>query len=702
MSKSEKAGPAARIAELRDAVEHHRRLYYDSNEPEIADAEYDRLEAELLALEREHPELAASDSPTRRVGERPTGTFRAVAHAAPMLSLDNSYSRDEVLEFDARLRRLLGGDGFAYAGELKIDGAGLAVTYEHGVFARAVTRGDGRVGDEITENARRIGGIPERLRVGGKGTVEVRGEVYLSRARFEALNQERLEAEEPLFANPRNAAAGTLRMIDPEVVASRRLRFAAHGVASPRGIGAATHTEMLEALEASGFPRLTEPRRCADIAEALAYCDEWETRRRDKEFETDGVVLKLDDLVLQEQAGATTKSPRWAIAFKYPAQQATTRVQRIDVQVGRTGALTPVAVLEPVLLSGSTVSRATLHNEDEVRRKDVREGDTVLVEKGGEVIPKIVKVIEGQRPEGTRPWAMPADCPVCGSAVFRPEGEAISRCTGASCPAKLKESLKHFARRTAMDIEGLGEALIEQLTASREGASPMVRDFADLYDLQAGSLETLERMGELSARNLVDRIEGSKRRGLAPLLFALGIRLVGERAAKLLAQHFGSLDELEQAALGASPLGPRETGSADEDPSLRRAVDRLAAIDGIGPKIAESVAIFFRQEDNRRLLARLRAAGLVLTEERIAPAGDNRLAGLTFVITGTLAGLTREEAKAGIEERGGRVAGSVSKKTDYLVAGADAGSKLDKAKELDVRVIGEESLCRLLAGEPVE
>jgi len=679
-----------------------------------------------------------------------------------MLSLDNSYSREEVVEFDARLRRLLGGERFAYAGELKIDGASLALTYEDGKLVRAVTRGDGRSGDEITENARRIEGIPTRLAGGiagkGAGAIEVRGEVYLTRARFEALNQERLDAEEPLFANPRNAAAGTLRMIDPEVVASRRLRFAAHGVASPGGIGASTHFEMLAALEKAGFPRLTEPRRCDGIEEALAYCDEWDTRRHDKEFETDGVVIKLDDLGLQERAGATSKSPRWAIAYKYPAQQATTRVEGIQVQVGRTGTLTPVAHLAPVALSGSTVARATLHNEDEVRRKDVRVGDTVLVEKGGEVIPKIVKVIDTQRPEGTVPWEMPKTCPVCGSAVFRPEGEVIARCTGASCPAKLRESLKHFARRTAMDIEGLGEALIEQLTRAEDdeppGAEeepavliaderrsparmrPYVRDFADLYDLRVEDLIELERMGELSARNLVERIEHSKARGLSALLFALGIRLVGDRAARLLARHFGSIDALMKAAKGEDPLAGRwgdapegvapGTGGAPktkrapqlaldlggvaareeateatvpEDPTMRRAIDRIAAIDGIGPKIAQSVAIFLRQADNRRLLERLRGAGVVMTEERAEPAGDASLAGLTFVITGTLAQLKREEAKEAIEARGGRVSGSVSKKTDYLVAGADAGSKLDKARELGVRVVDEDALRRLLAGE---
>lgn len=738
-SRGDKAGAATRVAELREAIERHRRLYYDKNAPEIADAEYDALEAELLLLERAYPELATPDSPTRRVGdERPTGTFRTAAHAAPMLSLDNSYSKDEVMEFDARLRRLLGGESYAYAGELKIDGASLALTYEDGALVRAVTRGDGRSGDEITENARRIEGIPARLAggIGVKGTVEIRGEVFLSRARFTALNQERLEADEPVFANPRNAAAGTLRMIDPEVVATRKLRFAAHGVASARAIGAATQTEMLALLEKAGFPRLTQPRRCEGIAEALAYCDEWDTRRHAMEFETDGVVIKLDDLDLQEKAGATSKSPRWAIAFKYPAQQATTVVEAIHVQVGRTGTLTPVAHLTPVVLSGSTVSRATLHNEDEVRRKDVREGDTVLVEKGGEVIPKIVKVIESRRPAQAVPWQMPKVCPVCGSAVFRPEGEVNARCTGASCPAKLRESLKHFARRTAMDIEGLGDALIEQLTADtpeapgtlleRARSRPMVRDFADLYELRAADLAGLERMGDLSARNLVERIERSKTRGLASLLFALGIRLVGDRAARLLARHFGSIEALMKAAEGEDPLGEmspgapgpppqlaldlgtsagnaEESGDAraipDEDPTLRRAIDRIAAIDGIGPKIAESVVLFLRQKDNRRLLERLAAAGVVMTEASAQPAGETPLAGLTFVITGTLANLSREDAKAAIEARGGRVAGSVSKKTDYLVAGADAGSKLDKARELGVRVIAEDALRRLLGGE---
>lgn len=673
---------ATRIEWLRAEVERHRRLYHEQAAPEISDEEYDRLEAELTALERDHPELAEPGSPTRRVGGRPSGEFPAAVHARPMLSLDNSYSREELLEFDARLERLLGTDGLSYTAELKIDGASLALTYEDGRLTRAVTRGDGTRGDDITENARRIEGVPSRLKppsgTGWPSSLEVRGEVYLTKRRFEEINSERLDAGEPAFANPRNAAAGTLRMIDPEIVASRRLRVAAHGVAVPLALGAPAHSAMLEALERAGFPRRTEPRRCGSIQEALAYCDAWETKRHSLEFETDGVVIKLDDLALQERAGFTSKSPRWAIAFKYPAQQATTRLTAIEVQVGRTGALTPVAILEPVQLAGTTVSRATLHNEDEILRKDIRVGDTVLVEKGGEVIPKIVKVVETLRPEGARPFEFPKACPVCASAAFRAEEEAVSRCTGASCPAKLKESLRHFGRRTAMDIEGLGEALIEQLTAG-----PLVRDFADLYELDPQALAGLERMGELSARNLLGQIEASKGRGLSRLLFALGIRLVGERAARLLAEHFGSLDAIERAAEGEADPG------------------RFAEIPGIGPKIAESIALFFRQDANRRLLDRLRKAGLETVSDQ-PPAARRPLSGKTFVLTGTLAGRTREEAKAAIESHGGRVAGSVSAKTDYLVAGEEAGSKLSKARSLGVRVVGELELERLLAGETLE
>ncbi len=824
---TDRAQAVRRIAELKEEIERHRRLYYEQAQPEISDAEYDRLESELKGLEEEFPDLASPDSPTRRVGGRPVGgPFRSTAHAAPMLSLENSYSREEVLEFDARLRRLLGLEALAYTAELKVDGASLALTYVDGALARAVTRGDGERGDEITDNARRIEGVPDALGALAGGELEVRGEVYIPLARFEELNQERLDAGEPLFANPRNAAAGTLRMLDPGIVESRRLRFTAHGIARPRALGAATHHELLAALEKAGLPCETRPRRCGTIAEALAYVDEWENRRHGLDFETDGVVLKLDELALQEEAGFTSKFPRWAIAFKYPAQQATTKVLRIDVQVGRTGALTPVAVLEPVALAGSTISRATLHNEDEVRRKDVRAGDTVLIEKGGEVIPKVVKVIGDLRPAGAVPFEMPAQCPECGSAVFRPEGEVVARCTGASCPAKLRESLRHFARRAAMDIEGLGEALIEQLVAGdegnsspsgsadtgpgtgssagpgpraggtggepradragagataeakrkdatgpaggkgarRRGATPaqapslfdrlasgggeeppaeeargesaarpgrapdrraLVRDLADLYALGERrdellglvrvSQETARRLAgaagtgrprspatlqEKSVQKLLDQIEASKQRGLAPLLFGLGIRLVGERAAKTLAAHFGSLEELEKAV-----------GEPGEE-GLATGIERLSAIEGIGPKIAASVAVFLRQESNRLLLDRLRLAGLKLTGDRAAAApggadaggsgrpGTGPLAKKIFVLTGTLAGLTREEARAEIEARGGKVSGSVSKKTDYLVAGEEAGSKLEKARSLGVRVIGEEELRRLLSGEP--
>jgi DNA ligase (NAD+) len=688
-------GAERRIAELRAEIARHRRLYYQEARPEISDEAYDRLEEELAALEAEHPELATDDSPTRRVGGAPAGgPFRTVAHAAPMLSLENSYSRDEVLEFDARLRRLLGRENLPYTAELKIDGASLALTYQDGTLARAVTRGDGERGDEITENARRIAGVRERLEGRAPDALEIRGEVYLPRSRFEEINLERSEAGEPLFANARNAAAGTLRMIDPGIVASRRLRFTAHGVAHPGGLGAKTQAELLEALARLGIPCETRAERCATIQDALAYCDAWEERRRELEFETDGVVVKLDDLALQDEAGWTSKFPRWAIAFKYPAEQATTRVLRIDVQVGRTGALTPVAILEPVRLAGSTISRATLHNEDEIRRKDVRVGDTVLIEKGGEVIPKIVKVIDDLRPADSRPFVMPDVCPVCGSAAFRAEDEAIARCTGASCPAKLKESLRHFGRRTAMDIEGLGEAFIDQVTAPGGGGGaepPLVQDFADLYGLAArqDALVALERMGEVSVRKLLGRIEASKNRGLAPLLFALGIRLVGERAARVLAEEFGSLE-----ALAAAVSAPGEEGLAE-------GTKRLAEIEGIGPKIAASVALFFRQPANLRLLERLRAAGLRMESDRRARAktGDGAagpFVGRTVVLTGTLAGLTREAAKAAIEERGGKVTGSVSSRTDFVVAGADAGSKLEKARSLGVRVIDEAELMRLL------
>jgi DNA ligase (NAD+) len=659
------------IRKLREEVLRHEELYYVHDRPEISDVEYDALVERLRALEEEHPEFRTPDSPTLRVGGRPAEGFAEYVHRRPMLSLDNSYNIEDLRAFDERCRRLADGRSFEYVAELKIDGLSLSVHYENGVLARGVTRGDGRVGEDVTQNVRTIRSVPLRLKgaAEGEAEVEVRGEAYLSRKAFERINAEREEADEAKFANPRNAAAGTIRQLDPKVVARRRLDLFAYDVLRGERKPFATHWEALEWLASAGFTVNPHRAKCSDIEEVIGFCNEMEAQRDGLEYEIDGVVVKVNSTALQDEFGATAKSPRWAIAYKYPARQATTQVESIVVQVGRTGALTPVANLTPVQLAGTVVARATLHNEDEIKRLDVREGDWVNIEKSGEIIPKVLSVVKSRRPRKTVPYVFPVNCPVCGGVVSRPEGEVVSRCVAADCPAQLKARLLHFASRRAMRIEGLGDALAEQFVQKR-----MVRDVADLYTLKLEDVAGLERMAEKSASNLLAQIEASKGRDLPQLVYGLGIRHVGERTAALLARHFRSLERLAAAT-----------------------VEEMDDIHEIGLTVAESVRDWFDDEGNVNLCGRLREFG-VRTELASGAAGasDEAFAGKQFVLTGRLETLTRDEARAAVEARGGRVTSTVSKKTDYVVAGEEAGSKLDKAQALGLKIINEEELRALL------
>jgi DNA ligase (NAD+) len=672
--------PAERIARLRAEIREHEERYHAYASPTISDAEFDALMRELEGLERQHPDLATPDSPTMRVGGRPVEGFETVQHLVPMLSLDNAYSEEELRAFDERVRRGLGdrASELSYVAELKIDGLSIALTYESGRFVRGVTRGDGIFGEDVTSNARVIRSIPLALEGAPGGRIEVRGEIYLPRRAFERLNETREAAGEPLFANPRNAAAGTMRNLDPGLVAKRGLAAYVYQALPGPGVEGLPrrHAQLLDRLAAWGLSVEPHWRACPDAAAVLAFCHQWQDKRRSLEFDTDGVVVKIDSLELRERLGATAKFPRWAVAYKFPAEQATTKLLSIEVNVGRTGAVTPYAVLEPVRLGGSTIQMATLHNEQEVARKDIRPGDFVLVEKGGDVIPKIVMAIKERRPAGPdepQPWRMPEACPACESRLHRPEEEVVWRCMNASCPAKLSRSLTHFASRRAMNIEGLGEALAEQLVSTA-----LVKDVGDVYGLTVEALAGLPRMGEKSARNLVGQIERSKTNDLWHLIYGLGIRHVGERGAQALAAAFGSLQAVADA--------PEE--------ALQRVPD-------VGPVVARAVRTFFDEPTNRALVERLRAANVNLVSEfenNGRPPGTGPFDGQTFVLTGTLQTMTREAAQAEIEKRGGRVGSSVSKKTRYVVVGIEPGSKADKARAVGVETLDEEGFLRLIMG----
>jgi len=660
------------IEALRDQIRHHDYRYYVLDEPEISDAEYDALFRRLEALERAHPELVTPDSPTQRVGATPQSEFATVRHHLQMLSLANATTREEVAEFDARVRKLLGRERVAYAVEPKLDGVAVELVYEHGLLVVGSTRGDGIVGENVTANLRTIRSVPLRLAAGRRRVpqvVDVRGEVYLPLAAFRRLNREREEAGLPVFANPRNSAAGSLKQLDPRVTAQRPLALACHGVGRLEGASVRTHAELLAAFADWGLPPVPRHRVCPQLDAVYSAFEELEAARDSLPFEIDGVVVKVNDLELQRLLGQVSRSPRWAIAWKFKPRQAKTRIERIVPSVGRTGVLTPVAEVAPVQVGGVTVRNVSLHNMDEIERKDVRVGDTVLLERAGDVIPYVVRVCTARRTGHERRFHMPAHCPVCGADVVRAEGEVAYRCIGKSCPAQLRQALRFFGSRAAMDIEGLGEKLVEQLVATG-----LVKELADLYHLTADRLVELERMGRKSAENLLGQLERSKDTTLPRFLVALGIRQVGEATAKALAEHFGSLERL-MAATEAE----------------------LQEVRDVGPEVARLVHRFFAEPQNRRAIRRLLEAGV---RPRPVQARRGPLAGKTFVLTGTLSSMSRPEAQRRIEALGGRVASAVSARTDYVVVGADPGSKLARAEALGVPTLDESAFLRLLGREP--
>jgi len=660
----------SRITQLREALRRHNHLYYVEAKPEITDRDYDALLKELDSLEAGRPDLVTADSPTQRVGGEPLSGFAHVRHAVPMMSLSNTYAKEEIREFGERLRRLLPDTPFSYVLEPKIDGVAVSLRYEQGRLVRGSTRGDGRVGDDITANLRTIRSIPLRLRTeqAVPAVLEVRGEVYLPKAAFAALNDAREAAGKERFANPRNAAAGSLKQLDARVVAERPLDVVLYAVGELDGIEFETHEALLAGLRRLGLKSAPRFWSCADIEQVLRALDELESARNTFAFEMDGGVIKVNERGLYTQLGSTAKSPRWAVAYKYEPERATTRIKEITVQVGRTGVLTPVAELEPVFLSGSTIRRATLHNEEDIRRKDIRVGDLATIEKAGEVIPAVVSVDVAARQGEPAPFTMPAACPVCRQAVVRAEGEVAVRCENLQCPAQVKRWIGHFAHRGAMDVDGMGGVLVEQVVETG-----LVRDPADLYVLSKDQLAGLERMAEKSAENVLRGIEASKSRDLWRLIFGLGIRHVGARSAQTLEQHFADIDALMDAD-----------------------AETLERIPDIGPIVAQSIRSYMAEPRNREVIERLKAAGVNTARRGAARALGDALAGKTFVLTGALDRFSRDEASERIRALGGKVSSSVSKKTSYLVAGAAAGSKLAKARELGVGILDETAFLKLL------
>jgi DNA ligase (NAD+) len=656
---------AEKIRALREQIKFHEKKYYVDHDPQISDSEFDQRMKELQRLEEQFPELIIPESPTQRVGEKPVEGFPTVRHKQPMMSIDNCYTVEELREFEQRIQRLLPGQAIEYVAELKIDGLGISILFQKGKYARAVTRGDGIQGDDVTANVKTIKSLP--LVIPGYQDIETRGEIYLPFESFQKFNRDREEKGEPLFANPRNAAAGSIRLLDPGEVAARKLDVFLYTL-SIDGTEMESQWENLKTIKALGLKTNPHSRLCRSLDEIVDYWNEWKEKRDSLDYDCDGVVIKVNSTGQRESLGVTAKFPRWAISFKFPARQATTRLNNIIVQVGRTGALTPVAVLEPVKLSGTTISRATLHNEDEIRRKDIRIGDYVLVERSGDVIPKIVAPMKERRTGKEKKFRFPARCPVCKAKTFKPEGEAVARCTNPSCPAKLRESVLHFASRRAMNIEGLGEALVDQLIEKKlVGAVP------DVYSLKYEDLVSLERMGPKSSENLLEEIEKSKSNDISRLIYGLGIRHVGERLAQALAAHFSDIEKL-----------------------VRASSEELTAIEDVGPIVAESIVFFFRQPENLELLRMFKDAGLAFASKYTASRKDKPLSGKTFVLTGKLQGYSRDEAKALIESLGGLVTDSVSSKTSYLVVGEDPGSKLDKARTLGVSTLTESEFLKLL------
>lgn len=660
--------PAQRVDALRQQIRHHEELYYVQARPEISDAEFDALMHELQALEQQHPELVTPDSPTQRVGGRPAEGFVEVEHLQPMLSLDNAYDEEELRAFDERVRKGLGLDvSPTYVAELKIDGLSIALTYEDGRLVRGATRGDGTRGEDVTQNVRTVRAIPLSLRGGPTGRVEVRGEVYLPKKNFERINEQQKAAGEPLYANARNTAAGTMRNLDPTLVAKRGLAAWTYQLVPPQF---ESHAEMLRDLAKWGLPVEPNWKKCDGIDAVIDFCESWRDKRGQLAFETDGVVIKLDDPQLRERLGYTSKFPRWATAFKFPAEQKQAMLRSIEINIGRTGAATPFAMLDPTVVAGSTISMATLHNPDDIIRKDIRPGEMVIIEKAGDVIPRVVGPVNKDPDRPVPKWIMPTACPVCGSELRKAEDEAVWRCENSSCPSKLRRGLEHFASRGAMNIEGLGEMLIGQLCEKG-----LVKSYADIYQLDGHTLENLDRMGKKSAAKVLSELEKSKQNDVWRLLYGLGIRHVGERGAQVLADHFGSIDAIEKASL-----------------------EELQQVREVGPVLAASVRSWFDEPANRELIDGFRRAGLKLIGERKAPpAGPQPLAGKTFVITGEMSGMSREEAQEKLEALGAKVTGSVSKKTTYLIVGSEPGaSKLEKAQALGIETLDEAAFRALI------
>jgi DNA ligase (NAD+) len=656
-----------KVEVLRKEIEEHNYRYYVLDSPTISDTQYDKLMQELLAIEESFPELVTPDSPSQRVGGAVASTFASYHHRNPLLSLSNSFNENDLLDFNRRVVSGLG-KSVEYVAEAKIDGLSIALIYENGLLIKGATRGDGESGEDVTTNLKTIRSIPLKLRI-PLPRLEVRGEVYIPKADFLRLNKQKEEAGEALFANPRNAAAGSIRQLDPKIAASRSLSAFIYEITYIEGKVLTTHWESLQLLKELGFQVEPHGKLCSSIAEAIDYCKEWTAQRNSLPFEIDGVVLKVNEIKQQELLGATAKSPRWAIAYKFPAEQVITKVKDIILRVGRTGVLTPTAILEPVKVAGSTVSRATLHNEDIIKEKDIKIGDTVIIQKAGDIIPEVVEVVKEKRTGQEKDFIFPDQCPECGSRVVRPENEAAVRCTGGlACPAQIREGIIHFASRDAMNIEGLGPKIIEQLLQSG-----LIHNAADLYYLQFDDVVKLERMGELSTANLLKAISESKNRSLGQLIFALGIRHVGAQAGKVIAAKFKSLDALSQAT-----------------------VEELMEVPDIGPRMAESIVNFFAEKQNKLVIEQLKKAG-INTQSTQQPAAEGKLTGKQFVLTGTLPSLTRKEAQKLIEDQGGKVSSGVSKKTDYVVVGDEPGSKYDKALKLGITILREEQLLDLIA-----
>jgi DNA ligase (NAD+) len=676
-ARPEKARPsnardaAKEIERLRDEIRRHEHLYYVADDPELSDAAFDRLMERLKALETAHPELLTPDSPTQRVGGAPRDGFQQVRHKTPMVSLDNAFSFEALGEFDRRVRSLTGREKVDYVAEHKFDGLSLSLIYEKGMLVRGVTRGDGTTGEDVTPNVKTIRTIPLSIapallkKAGLPGDFEVRGEAIMSRKAFERLNEQQAEQGGKLYANPRNAAAGGVRVLDPKITASRRLDFFAYYILVDGRAAKKRLSEVLATLSEINFKASDDWKLCHSLQEVEKYIETWDSKREKLAYEIDGIVVKVDEITLQNELGFTSKAPRWAIAYKYAAHQETTLLKEIQVSVGRTGVLTPFAVFEPVQIGGVTVTKSTLHNMDEIGRLGVHVGDTVLVERAGEVIPHVLKVVKHGREE--KEFHMPEKCPVCGTRIHKAEDEVAYRCVNVSCPARRRESLLHFASRHAMNIDGLGDKIVDQLVEKG-----LVKDFADLYKLSLDTVAALDRMAEKSAQNLIDEIAGSKKNTLARLIYALGIRFVGERTAQLLAAHFGSMEKLAAAS-----------------------EEELTGVTEVGPKVAEGILEFFSESANRKLIEHLRKAGVNMEEKRAA-LESSKFAGMTFVFTGTLANRSREEAEALVAAHGGKAGSSVSKKTNYVVVGTDPGSKIEKAKALKVPILDEAQFEKLL------